>query len=342
MSSYINVLDQVRQGLLKPVYLIHGEEVYLARQLEQAIVNAILAPADKDMNLNIINGDPALQELAGLIETVPFFGEKNVIVVRNSGLFRSRKGSAESENDHTDERLLKVLASIPGYSHVLFITADKADKRRKLYKNIEKLGAVVEVAPLKPRDVKLWLPTKLNELGKRMAPEAIEYFLSIVSVMSPISLGFLDHELEKAALYTDGKVITKADLNETLAAIPEISVFSMIDAISVKDTPKALLLFGEQLAAGEHPIKILSLLGRQVRLLWQARNLSAGGCSASQIAGELGVMPFIAEKIVKQCRGFTEPVLKAALLGLAEADRNLKSGRTTSVALEQIIIEMGR
>lgn len=342
--SYINVMADVKKGLLKPMYLIHGEESYLVRQLEKAVVNAVLAPEERDMNLNIVNGDPQTQELINLMETVPFIGGKNMIVVRSSGLFRSRRGAAanEAEHDNTDERLLKVLANFPVYSHVVFTTAEKVDKRRKLYKTIERFGAVAEAAPLKPRDIKIWLPNKLRELDKRMAADAMEYFLAIVSIMPQISLGFLDSELEKAALYVNRPTITKADLQEILAAIPEISVFAMIDAVSVKDTKKALQLFGEQLAAGEHPVKILSLLNRQVRLLWQAGNLLSAGCSAREIAEELGVMPFIGEKLVKQCRGFNERTLKETVLALAEADRNLKSGRAASVVLEKIIIEMCR
>ncbi len=341
--SYINTIAAVNKGVIKPMYLIHGEEVYFARRLEQAIVKALLGPEEQEMNLHIINGDPQLQELINLIETVPFFGGRKVIVIRNSGLFCSRKGTGNAaEGDAGDERLLHVLGNFPDYSNIIFMTADKVDRRRKLYKTVEKLGVIAEAASLKAKDIKMWLPEKLHELNRKMAAEAVEYFLTLVSLMPKISLDFLDNELEKTALYTGNKVITKADLLAVLAPIPEISVFAMIDAISRKDTVQALRLFNDQLTAGEHPLKILSLLNRQVRLLWQAKDLLKSGCSSRQIADELGVMPFIGEKLVRQCKGFDEQILKEAVLSLAEADRDLKSGRATGVVLEKIMIAMCR
>lgn len=342
--SYINVLADIKKGLVNSIYLIHGEEVFYARQLEQAIVNALLEPEERDMNLNVISGDPQPQELLNLIETVPFFGNKNVIVIRGSNLFRGRKGAGEhdKDSDQADESLLKVFSQFPDYSAIIFTTTEKVDKRRKIYKNIEKNGTVVEVSLLKPKDVKVWLPGKLNELNKKMSHDAQEYFLAVVSVMSQISLGFLDNELEKIALYSERSTITKDDLVEVMSAIPEVSVFAMIDAVSQKQTQDALRLFNEQLAAGEHPIKMLALLNRQVRLLWQARSLLAKGCNNREIADELGLMSFVGDKLIKQCQRFTEKTLKETVIALADADRDLKSGRASNVALEKIIIDMCR
>ncbi|GBG56390.1 DNA polymerase III subunit delta [Sporomusaceae bacterium FL31] len=342
--SYINALADIKKGLLNSIYLIHGEEVFYARQLEQAIVNALLKPEERDMNLNILSGDPQPQELLNLIETVPFFGDKNVIIVRGSNLFRSRKGAGdhEKDGDQADEALLKVLSHFPDYATIIFKTTEKVDKRRKIYKNIEKNGTVVEVSLLKPKDVKVWLPGKLNELNKRMSPDAQEHFLAVVSVMSQISLGFLDNELEKIALYSSSQIITKNDLVDAMSAIPEVSVFAMIDAVSQKHTQDALRLFNEQLAAGEHPIKILALLNRQVRLLWQAKSLLSQGRNNREIADELGLMSFVGDKLIKQCQRFAEKTLKETVISLADADRDLKSGRATNVALEKIIIDMCR
>lgn len=341
--SYINVLAEVKKGTTKPIYLIHGEETYLARQLEQTIINSMIRPEDRDMNVSILSGDPPPQELLNLIETTPFFGEKNVVVVRGTNLFRSRKGTNIAEqDDFPDDRLLNVLSSMPDYCTLVFVTTEKVDKRRKIFKVVEKHGVVAEVSVLKVRDVKAWLPGKLAELNKRMAPDAVEHFLAAVSVMSQVSLGFLDQEIEKISLYASGVIITKNDLINGLATIPEVSVFAMIDAVSQKNISIALSLFAEQLAAGEHPVKVLSLLNRQVRLMWQAKSLIQRGYSSKDIADELGLMPFIGDKLIKQCQRFTEERLKQTVLALAAADRDLKSGRANHVALEEIMIEMCR
>ncbi|MEG6585805.1 DNA polymerase III subunit delta [Dendrosporobacter sp. 1207_IL3150] len=340
--SYIIELDKVKKGLVSQIYLIYGEETYLARQLEKAITAALLSPEDRDMNLNIIDSDSSPQELINLIDTIPFFGDKNLIVVRNSTLFKNRKtGQSENESDDkTDERLINLLSNMPAYSYVVFLSPDKIDKRRKVYKTIEKFGTIVEVAPLKPKDVRVWLQGKLGELNKRMSHDAMEHFLASVSLMSRISLGFLESELDKAAIFSEKQIITKDDLISVMSTIPEASIFAMIDAVSEKNTQKALVLLSEQLASGEHPIKILSLLTRQVRLLWQAKELMLQGYGSREISDELGLVSFVGEKVMKQCKGFDDKKLKEVIIVLAEADADLKSGRATSVVLEKIIIDL--
>lgn len=344
--SYVEVLGDIKKGVIQPIYLLYGEETYFIRQIEQAVVKKVLAPDEMDMNLITLERDPSVNELMSLIDTVPFMGGKNVIIVRGTGLFRPRKSGGEGESpgaSKADERLLAMVANLPDYAHVILSTTDKVDKRRKLFKTIEKHGAAVEVSHLKVKEVRNWLTVRLGEMNKRMAGDAMEYFLGIVSIMSKVSLGFLHNELEKIALFTAEKtLITQRDLVEIMSAIPEISVFAMIEAVSQKQVGKALQLIGEQLQAGEHPLKLISLLSRQVRMMWQAKDMAAGGASSRDIAEKLGLVPFIGEKMLKQSRNFTTTVLKETMLALATADHHLKSGRATGMVLEEIIIGMCR
>jgi len=342
--SYVAVLEQIKKGQIRPIYLLYGEETYFIRQIEQAVIKAVLAPDEIDMNLVTLDREPTANQLMALIETVPFMGGKNVIVVRGTTLFRSQKTGNDEEKeavDHAADRLLELIANIPDYTHVIFSTNDKVDKRRKIFKLVEKHGATVEVAHLKAKDVRSWLNLKLAELNKKMASDGMEYFLGIVSLMSKVSLGFLHNELEKIALFTGTKkIISQQDLVDIMSAIPEISVFSMIDAVSQKQVGKALQLIGEQLEAGEHPLKIVSLLARQVRMMWQAKDMAEEGYNSRDVAEKLGLVPFIGEKMLKQSRNFTTQILKQTMVSLATADHNLKSGKANSLVLEEIIIAM--
>ncbi|MDD4601952.1 putative protein YqeN [bioreactor metagenome] len=341
--KHLDVLHEIKNNDIKPVYLLYGEESYLTRQVEEAIINAILGPDERDMNLTIFNQDPSVQDLTGMIETIPFMGGKNVIVVRGTALLKARKGNTDSEEQRAggnDDLLIKTFSNMPEYSHVVLSTTEKVDKRRKLFKIIESGGRAVEMLPLKLNDVKGWLNGKLTALNKKMAPDAIEHLLGALSLMPQISLGFLDNELEKLALYSSGKVITLRDAEQVLASIPEVSVFAMIDALSQKQTGKALELLNEQLAAGDHPLRILALLVRQVRMLWQAKELGAQRLDSKTLAALLGVPPFIGEKIVRQSRNFSASALKQALLALAVTDFELKVGKADRTAIEKIIIEM--
>ena len=342
--EFSQAITEIKKGQIRPVYLLHGEETYFTRQLEHALIDAIVPPDERDMSLTICDRDPVMAELVNMIETVPFMGGKNLIIVRGTQLFKASRKAAgdteEKESDTGDERLLNLLAAMPDYSHVVFSTTDSADKRRKLYKTIEKYGAVVELAPLKARDVRPWITTRLGELGKKMAPEAVEHFLAAISLMPQVSLGLLSSELEKAALYAKGSVITRQDLEAVMSSLPEVSVFARIDAISQKQGGKALKLLQDELSTGENALKLLALLVRQVRMLWQGKDLASRGLGARDIAERLGVPPFVGEKLVRQAQGFKAASLEKAMVALATADQDLKMGRTDPFALERIIIEM--
>ncbi len=343
--NYKAVLTAIQQNKIASVYLIYGEETYYARQVEQALVNQVVAPEDRDMNLIVFEADPPVAELVNTIETIPFMGAKNLIIVRNTALFSAgRKTGTDGGPEKADaatERLLQVFNNMPDYSYVLFITTDKADKRRKLYKTIEKTGVVLEAAPIKGRDLRSWLTERLSELRLTMTPDAQEHLLAAVSLMPQISLDFMNNELEKIILYTTGRTpVTKQDLQEILSAVPEVSIFAMIEALSQRQTQQAIALLREELAAGEHPVRILALLARQIRQLWQVKEMLHTGYGSREVAESLKVPGFIAEKLAKQSRFFTMDKLKTAILNLAAADRDLKSGRTGPVVLERIIIEL--
>ncbi|WP_371370621.1 DNA polymerase III subunit delta [Sporomusa aerivorans] len=343
--DYKSLVSAIKQNNIAAIYLLYGEETYQLRQIEQALIAGIVAPEDRDMNLIVFEKDPPPEELINTIETIPFLGGKNLIIVRGAALFSAgRKGSSGEVQDKTDavtERLVQLFASMPAYSHVVFIATDKPDKRRKIYKAIEKNGVICEAAPLKGKALRNWLTERLREIKIKMAPEAQEHLLAAVSMMPQVSLDFLNNELEKVVLYTAGKsLVTRQDLTQILSSVPEVSIFTMVEALSQKQTPQAITLLREQLTAGEHPVRILALLARQVRQLWQAKELMHSGYGSREVAEYFKVPGFIGEKLVKQSQGFTRDKLQKAMLSLADADRSLKSSRTGPVVLEKIIIEL--
>lgn len=345
--NYSAIMEQINRNQIASIYLLYGEEAYLIKEVEQKLIHALLPPDEWETGLMVFENEPSSEELVRLSESVPFFGSKNVILVRSTALFRARKTSGQTEttgeegSDAASEKLIELFANMPEYSHIIFLGGDKIDKRKKLVKAIEKHGAVAEFAPLKVKDVKPWIAAKVAEHNKRLTADAMEHLLNIVSIMPQVSLGFLAGELEKASLYTKSKPsITRDDLIKILSVVPEVSVFVMLEALSQKQAARALQLLGEQLSTGEFPFRLLALLARQVRQLWQAKLMVEQGFSQQDVANEFKVPLFIGEKLVRQSRSFSAEQLKAGILRLAAADRDLKTGKTNGQVLEQFVIEL--
>lgn len=338
-------MAKIQKSLPQHVFLLAGEEhYYIDRALKQ--IFARLFPDQQEISdcVQNLKGDVRPDDLIGMINTMPFFYDKNVLLVQDSALFRDNK-KAEGEKkskakDKPMERLLQTLSDMPPFSYVIFVVNDKADRRRKLYKIIEKYGLVLEAEPIRAWNINDWLQGKLQSMNKDLDREAYAYFQGAVSMMQQISLEFLDREFDKLALFSAERRITKADLVKVFAGVPEVSVFALMDAISERNGRKALLLLRRQLSDGTYFTVILSLLTRHVRQLWQAKVLQQKGIRGKALAKPMELNPFIAEKLGRAAGRFPESVLKGVMLELIDADYWLKTGQAGEEVLEHAVIRL--
>ena len=337
-------MGALRKGEAKHVYLLSGEESYHIDRAKERILSLLLPRAESRADSLVrVQGDIDTDELCGLLGTVPLFAEKTVVLVEHTNLFREKKaadgsGEEKGRKDKKLERFLALLQDMPESSYLIFVTGEKADKRRKLYKAVEKAGAVLEAEPVRAWNINEWLQGKLQSMNREMDREAFTYFSGVVSMMQQISLGYLDREFDKLALYSGNRRITKKDLKEVFSGLPEVSLFALMDAVSGKDMRKALSLLGQQMKSGAYPPLILSLLVRHVRQLWQAKLLMAQGFRGKDLGKPLELNPYIAEKLGKAAAGFTGEVLERAFLELADADYMMKTGQAGAERLEHAVI----
>ena len=341
--KYSDFMGKLCSGELPHLFLLAGEEHYYIEKARQAIWRKLGADKE-DFNdaLQKFTGDVSLDTLMGVIETAPFFADKNVILVQDSPLFKSAKSEqAGKEREKRLSRLVSLFEDMPNYSYVIFVSGEKPDKRKKICKVVEKAGLVLEAEALRAWNIDDWLRVKLHELRKELEPEAAAYFHGAVSLMHPISLEFLDKEFDKLSMYTERRRISQDDLKQVFASMPEISNFALLDAISGREAPKALSLLKRQIMEGKY-FTVLPLLARHVRQLWQARVLMSQGVRGKALAGPLELSPYIAEKLGQAAAGFPEGILKKAMLEIIDADYRLKTGQAGEEVLEHVIITLCR
>ena len=338
-------MASLQRGELKHVYLLAGEEHYYIEKAQERILSRLFAnPQEQGEAIQKISGVVDSDDLVGLIETAPFFASKNVLLLQDTSLFKDKNEGEEKKagKDKKLERLLATLADMPEFSYVIFVQNGKADKRRKIYKTIEKNGMVLEAEAIRAWNINDWLQGKLQTINKDMDREAMAYFSGVVSTMQTISLEFLDREFDKLALFTQDRRITRELLEKVFAGLPEVSVFALLDAISERKAKKSLQLLRRQLNDGTYFTVILALLTRHVRQLWQAQVLQQQGIRGKALAKPLELNPFIAEKLGRAAMQFPAAVLKRNMLELIDADYFLKTGQAGDEVLEHIVIDLCR
>ena len=81
--------EQIRTGQFSNIYLLYGQENYLKQQYKNKLKQALAAP-DDTMNTAYCEGSK-INPLAviDLAETMPFFAERRLILIEDSGFFKS-------------------------------------------------------------------------------------------------------------------------------------------------------------------------------------------------------------------------------------------------------------
>lgn len=345
--KYGELMAGLRRGSPSHLYLLAGEESYFIEKAKERLLQCFFPDGYQKDDIQVLEEGASMSEIMEAVETVPFFLDKNVIIVRAAGLFKDKKAEGDEKNGGksggAEGRFFELLKNLPEFSYVIFELHGKPDKRKKIYKAISSAGQVMEAEPVRAGNIGDWLQGRLQELNKEMDRQAYEYFVGAISSMQTVNLSFLSKELEKLALFMgpEQRKISREHLLQVFSDVPEISSFAMLNAIGDRNTAKALQLFRRQLDNGVYFVLIVGMLARQVRLWWLAQELQSRGVRGRALATHLGQPPFIAEKTGREAGSFPPGVLQKALLALSDADYGLKTGQSDMVELEAVIISLG-
>lgn len=317
--------NDIKMGQLKNVYLLYGTEDYLKRQYRDKLKHALVEP-DDTMNFSAYEGkDINPKELIDLSETLPFFKEKRMILVENSGFFKS-----------SCDDLAEYMSQVPESTCFVFVE-EEVDKRSKLFKAASRAGSAVEFETPKEDMLIRWILGRIQREGKKITQSVMQLFLS----KTGSDMENIDKELEKLICYTlDKTEISAADVEAICTGQTENKIFEMIDAISAKNQKKALDLYYDLLALKEAPMRILFLIARQFQNLLLIKSMSAKGYPAVSIAKTAGMPSFAVQKNLRQAGAFKINQLKEAIEDCGQAEEDVKTGRMADqLAVELLIVK---
>lgn len=321
-----NLVQDIKTNDFKNIYLLYGEEEYLKKQYRQKLQDALISP-DDTVNLNFYEGkNISVQELIDQAETMPFFADRRLLVIEDSGFFKS--ASVE---------LAEYLEQVPETTYFLFVESE-VDKRQKMYKAVQKNGRIVEFAAQKEDTLIRWILGILKKENKNITRSSMELLLEKTGTdMNNIAM-----ELEKLLSYTmDRDVITAEDIESICTTQTVNKIFDMINAVADGNRKKALDLYYDLLALKEPPMRILFLLTRQFNLLMQTKELQSTGYDAKTIAAKLAIQPFVARNCTRQASAFSLEKLKMLVKSCVDAEEAVKTGNLNEKLAVELILTQG-
>lgn len=318
------LVQDMKTGELNHIYLLYGAEAYLRKQYRDRLKEAIIG--DDTMNYHYYEGkDIPVGEVIDQAETLPFFAERRLIVIENSGLFKSG-----------GEQLAEYLPTLPPTAYFLFVETE-VDKRSKLYKTVSSKGCGVEFGIQEEATLKKWILGMVKKENKKISEPALNFFLEKTGT----DMENIRKETEKLFCYCmDKEAITEADIEEICTQRIGNHIFDMVSAIADKKQRHALELYYELLAQREPPMRILFLIARQFNLLLQVKELKGKGYQNKAIGEKVGLPGFIAGKYVTQASRFKTREIRDALEACVAAEEAIKTGRMNdNISVEMLIIQ---
>jgi DNA polymerase-3 subunit delta len=281
-------------------------------------------------------------------------------------------GGKSGGGDLAELYMAALREGLPG-GNILLLTAEVADKRKKLYKCIAEVGVVVDLTvdsgsgraaeKVRTEVLEQVVRKTMAELGKSIEPKALAVLLERVG-FHPVAAAC---ESEKLALFAgERKAVTVADVNEVVGRTREEAIFELNEAVANQDLGVALLIAGRLREGGTHPLAIIAALRNHLRKLLVVRSLQELADPAyspslssqtfessylerlkksrtAPLPKELPTHPYALFMLFKKAEKFSLARLTGALTELLEAEYRLKSsGLPEKLLLDELLLRLLR
>jgi DNA polymerase-3 subunit delta len=230
-------------------------------------------------------------------------------------------------DDHPAEvaRRLAAYLEDPNPSCLLVITALRPPQA--LVTAVRQVGHVVEAARGRRGDVLAWLREQLRRAHLKAGADALE---ALVESVGEERMALAQAVDQLSLANGEGARLSADDVRELFHSRTETRTWTFVDAVAARRPGEALVALNRLLLQGETPFGLFWSLTRHVRMLLVASEAPAG-----EVAKQLRIPGWRAEKLVRQARGFPPGALEEAYRLLARTEQRIKAGEE----LERLAIE---
>ena len=329
-----NVLGQLEKGQLSPFYLFYGESGFRLEKVLNRVRETLIPEPSRDFNLQIFYGDKADQvkssDIIDAARTLPFLSQSRLIIVRR----------AESFPPAALENFIPYLEK-PVESTCLIFVSSKPDFRKKFYNKIRQLGRAVNFKELYSNQIVPWIKKTAKEMGFNLDEDACACLQQIVGNR----MMDLYSELEKLYVRYGETSVSAEEVKELAIYSRTYTVFELMDRISFKRCAESISILKKLVEeeGRDGILKLMGMLNRQVRLLWQTKSILEKGGGSYDVARKLSLRDFQVKPLLPQSRLWSEDDLERAFHLLYKADGLLKAGsqeHQLHLILENVVLSL--
>jgi len=282
--QFEEILADIRNGIIKPLYVLMGDEPYYSDRIIEEISERAIKPEERGFNQLLLYGtDVSSGQVIEAARRFPMMASRQLVIVREAQLI----GDLDKFEYYCKQPMSTTIL-------VISLTNKSLDKRGSFYKQAMANGVVFESAALREDKVNFWIERYVKSKGKSISPEASV----LLADYSGTELRKLVLELDKLLTnLQDGRnEIKSADVEENIGISRDYNLFELTKAISVKDQTRIFKIaahFAD--SPKQYPLvvtfaTIFSHFSRIVK--YHAIVNKKKGASRSDIAYYIGINPY--------------------------------------------------
>lgn len=331
---------QLRANKPSKVYFIYGNEAYLKRKAVERLLEVCVDADTEDFNYQRFFGsDVDIREVDDASGQLPIMAEHRCILLEDYDIVRASADALE--------RLCDCISNMPDMNVLIIwqngIESSPKDKKvDRIVKLCSKVGSVMKLDIPRTGELAMLLCEKAEEFGCRLIKNDAYYLIDRCGRDMTTLYG----ELEKLAIYSGKKGITKEAIDLICPSSVEADVFKISKSILQGKNDDAFKIVERLLAQKVKPVEIFSQLGSNFIDLYRAKCASGAGLSLEQIQEAFpgdydDKKKFRITDALDEHSHYSLAVLRRYIELLYNAELDLKSGRIDrKTCLEQLVARL--
>lgn len=309
-----------------------GEETYYIDFITELLDKEVLNEDEKNFNKTVLYGkDTTVEELISHCKRYPMMSKYQVVFLK------------EAQDLSRKIETLSSYALNPLMSTVLIVNYKykSLDKRKKLFKNIQKFGIVVDFKKIYEDRVPVWIINQLKIDNFTIEPKACSMLVDYLGN----DLKKINNQLNKLKIICSQKRnISPKLIEDNIGISKDFNVFELRNAIGIKNLDKSLLICAYLTSnSSKHPLQMtLSSLFNYFIQIFQYHSLE--NKSQNNVASVLGVNPYFVKDYVNASKYYNMKKISSIISLIKDVDLKSKgigvSNTSNNDLLRQLIIQI--
>ena len=331
MNEIRTIVSDIKNGTIKPIYFLMGDEPYYIDKISNFIEDTVLDEAEKGFNQQVMYGrDASIEDIISSAKRYPMMAERQVLIVK------------EAQDLSRNIEKLVSYAENPQPTTVLVLNYKykKLDKRKKLYKAISKSGLVFESKKMYENQVSDWIRRVLASKKYQIEPKAAQMLVEFLGT----DLNKISNELDKLCLILPKEsIINPNHIEENIGISKDFNNFELRKAVGERSIVKAnrIINYFSENPKNNPLVMTIALLNGFFTQLLLFHGLQDK--SKNSVAKSLGVHPYFVDEYFVAAKNYPMRKVAQVIAFLRDADvksKGVGANQSQSDILKELLFKI--